>query len=312
MGAVVALGALSGLAPDLDVFIQSPTDALLFLEFHRQFTHSLIFIPIGAFVCSVVLYPLFRRAFDWKTAYVVCVLGYATHGLLDACTSYGTQLFWPFSNYRVSWNTVSIIDPIFTLPLVTAIGLGLWRRQRTFAWFGVGWAIFYMSLGAIQNARVESYAHDLATSRGHEPTRITAKPGFANILAWKLIYEADGVFHVDAIRAGTELEHCGGMSIPRFDAFEWLPAESQLAIDIERFRWFSDDYLAVDPASPSDEPYVIDVRYSVVPNQIDPLWGVVVDKTAPLDSHVDFVPQRRGSPEQIDAYGLILSGEVCD
>ena len=35
-GALV-IGALSGMAPDLDVFINSDTDPLLFLEFHRQF-----------------------------------------------------------------------------------------------------------------------------------------------------------------------------------------------------------------------------------------------------------------------------------
>ena len=34
-------GALGGMAPDLDVLFQSPTDPILFLEFHRQFTHSL-------------------------------------------------------------------------------------------------------------------------------------------------------------------------------------------------------------------------------------------------------------------------------
>ncbi|GAL32009.1 integral membrane protein [Vibrio maritimus] len=39
-----ALGLLSGLAPDIDVLIRSSHDPLLFLEFHRQFTHSLLFI----------------------------------------------------------------------------------------------------------------------------------------------------------------------------------------------------------------------------------------------------------------------------
>ena len=39
------VGALAGMAPDLDVLIRSDSDPLLFLEFHRQFTHSLLFIP---------------------------------------------------------------------------------------------------------------------------------------------------------------------------------------------------------------------------------------------------------------------------
>ena len=40
-------------------------------------------------------------------------LGILTHGFLDACTSYGTSLFWPFSSTRVSWNVISIVDPFF-------------------------------------------------------------------------------------------------------------------------------------------------------------------------------------------------------
>ena len=46
---IIGIGFLSGLAPDLDIFIRSESDPLLFLEFHRQFTHSLIFIPFVAF-----------------------------------------------------------------------------------------------------------------------------------------------------------------------------------------------------------------------------------------------------------------------
>ena len=45
---VTLVGCLAGLAPDLDVLIQSRGDPILFLEYHRQFTHSLLFIPFGS------------------------------------------------------------------------------------------------------------------------------------------------------------------------------------------------------------------------------------------------------------------------
>ena len=51
-------GFLAGMAPDLDVLIRSPTDSLLFLEYHRQFTHSLVFIPIGGAIVALVLFPI--------------------------------------------------------------------------------------------------------------------------------------------------------------------------------------------------------------------------------------------------------------
>ena len=44
IGAASLLGFLYGMAADLDIFIRSAEDPLLFLEFHRQFTHSITFM----------------------------------------------------------------------------------------------------------------------------------------------------------------------------------------------------------------------------------------------------------------------------
>ena len=95
---ISVIGFLAGVAPDLDVLIQSSTDPILFLEYHRQFSHSLFFIPFGSLIVAALIFPLFKKSMSFKTIYIASFLGYATHGLLDACTSYGTLLFWPFSN----------------------------------------------------------------------------------------------------------------------------------------------------------------------------------------------------------------------
>src|SRR6056300_1337691 len=116
----ILLGALAGMAPDLYVAIRSSSDPLLFLEYHRQFTHSLLFIPFGALLCALVLHPLSARwsGLAFRQAWMFCLLGYATHGLLDACTTYGTLLLWPFSDARIGWNSSSVVGRLFTLPLL--------------------------------------------------------------------------------------------------------------------------------------------------------------------------------------------------
>ena len=124
------IGFLAGLAPDLDVLISSENDPILFLEYHRQFSHSLFFIPLGSLIVAIFTFPLFKKSMSLKTIYVASFLGYATHGLLDACTSYGTLLFWPFSNERVTWNNISIIDPLFTIPVLILIGIGIKTRKK--------------------------------------------------------------------------------------------------------------------------------------------------------------------------------------
>ena len=60
LGLIAMLGFLSGMAPDLDIFIHSASDPLLFLEYHRQFTHSIIFIPFGGLGCASFLSLLFN------------------------------------------------------------------------------------------------------------------------------------------------------------------------------------------------------------------------------------------------------------
>ena len=86
-----------------------------------------------------------------------------------------------------------------------------------------------------------------------------------------------------------------------------LDPSSQQALDIERFRWFSDDYMA-----PFEEPgSIIDVRYAAVPNEINPLWGIQIDTTAGVEEHADFVPRRRANAQQTQALWALISGRSC-
>ena len=135
LGIAGLFGVFGGMAPDLDVLIQSDTDPLLFLEYHRQFTHSLFFVPFGGVMVGVLLYYLLGKRLG-LTLLVSCIyttLGYATHALLDTSTSYGTLLLWPFSNERFAWNTISVIDPLYTLPLLVGVLMAGIKKQAPFA-----------------------------------------------------------------------------------------------------------------------------------------------------------------------------------
>ena len=265
------IGFLAGLTPDLDVLIQSSTDPILSLEYHRQFTHSLFFIPFGSLIVALLIFPLVKRSMSLKTVYFASLLGYATHGLLDACTSYGTQLFWPFSNERVSWNNISIVDPLFTIPVLILVVIAIRTKKKIFSFFGIGWIIFYLSLGFVQYERALSAAIELANMRGHNAERLTLKPSFGNLILWKSIYQHKETFYVDAIRTAQSSTWYLGETTRVFDYKYHLPdldKESQQKKDIERFRWFSQDYLGYD----EEKNIVTDVRYSMIPNQIDPMW----------------------------------------
>lgn len=302
------LGCFAGLAPDLDILIFSPSDPLLFLEYHRQFTHSLLFIPVGALIVATATHRWLSKELCFKESYFYCLLGYATHGLLDACTTYGTQLFWPFSDARIAWNNVSIIDPAFTFPILALLVTGLMSKQPWFGRIAIIWGISYLMFGVIQRDRAVAAGYELAESRGHNPVRLEAKPGFANLILWKVVYETRERFHVDAIRVGGsgEVRVCAGESAVKLDVarhFPWLDPSSQQARDIERFRWFSNSYLAMDKQVPDR---IIDVRYSVVPNEIEGLWGIDVIKGRSIEAHVEWKSLRRSSAEQTRRWWQML------
>ena len=304
-------GAVAGLSPDLDILIRSSNDPLLYLEFHRQFTHSLIFIPAGAGLCALLLHGFLRKWLSLRETMLACLLGYATHALLDACTSYGTQLFWPFSDYRVAWNWISVVDPLFSVPLFVMVILGVVKKRRVFALVGLCWAIAYMAAGAVQHHRAVDMARALATERGHDPVRVAAKPGFANLLVWKSVYEADGHFYVDGIRAGRSAMVCEGdrtAALDRGRDLPWLEPSSQQAKDLDRFGWYSNGWLAMDMKDPL---YVVDVRYSTLPNRIDALWGLKLDPDAPTDEHTAWhVVEARRTHDLDQLFGL-LAGRDC-
>ena len=304
------IGFLAGLAPDLDVLIRSSNDPILFLEYHRQFTHSLFFIPFGSLIIALLIFPLLKRSMGFKTVYLASLLGYATHGLLDACTSYGTQLFWPFSNERVTWNNISIIDPLFTIPILIFVGTAIKTRKRLFSFFAIGWATFYLSLGFVQYERTLSTAIELAHSRGHNAERLTLKPSFGNLILWKSIYQHEEKFYVDAIRTVRSSTWCSGENIRMFDYQQHLPdldEDSQQKKDIERFRWFSQDYLGFD----EEKNLVTDVRYSMIPNQITPMWGLVIDDQQDVNEHAIWWTSRSLDQSQLDLFKEMLSGKKC-
>ena len=277
------IGLFSGLLADADILIRSENDPLLNIEFHRHFTHSLIFIPFGALFAALLLWPFLRKRLPFLRLYWFAMLGYCLSGVLDAFTSYGTHLLWPFNDMRIAWNMISVVDPIFTLILLIAVICAFRKYVFSAARFGLMLATFYLSIGWIQGHRAETIAHELATERGHTIDRLLVKPTLGNLLLWRSVYQFDNQYQVDAIRAGILVEPrvYPGKTVTRFNPEQYseaLHTASVLANDIARFRAFSDGWVAIRPEQPN---FLVDVRYSNLPNTLAPLWGIEMNPVQP-------------------------------
>jgi len=302
------LGMVGGMAADLDVLISSVTDPLFFLTYHRHFTHSLIFIPFGGFMVAVLMHWVLGRRWQikfWQTV-LFCSLGYATHALLDSATSYGTMLLWPFVETRYSFSIISIIDPLFTVPLTLFVVLASISNNACLARIGLIWALIYLSAGWWQHQRARDIAADLAASRGHTTDRLQVKPSFGNILVWKSVYEAEGKFFIDALRVGIKPRTYEGTFIPKLDISQdlpWLGRGSQQARDVTRFNFFSNGFTALDPTNSNR---IIDVRYSFVPNEVSALFSLELAPEAGPTTHARYQTHREQAREKFSRLWRML------
>ncbi len=293
-------GMLGGMTADLDVLIYSDNDPLLFLSYHRQFTHSLIFIPFGGLIVALLVHLILRHRWKlkyWQTA-LLCTLGYSTHALLDTATSYGTMLLWPFTETRYSWSIISIIDPLLTLPLLLFVVMAALHNNPSLARMGLIWTFLYLGAGWWQQQGAREIAEDLAVSRGHVPLRFEIKPSFGNIFVWKSVYETKNKFFIDAFRVGIAPQIYEGTSVSTLNIrqdFPCLVLGSQQAKDVTRFDHFSNGFLVLDPANPDR---IIDVRYSFVPNEVRALFSIELAPEAKLTDHVRFRTHREHAREQ--------------
>ena len=123
-----------------------------------------------------------------------------THPLLDCFTSYGTQLFNPFSDYRVAFNTISVADPLYTVPFgLSVIAVGLLRRgSRARSWaniIGFTLSSAYLTFTVFNKCSVDRIFAESLQREGIAYNRFTAQPTILNNVLWQGVAETPEGFY---------------------------------------------------------------------------------------------------------------------
>jgi inner membrane protein len=296
------LGAAAGMLADADILLGLLSDPAVTWEVHRGVTHAIAFAPAGGLLTALpfLMWSWWRRR--WKTTLAAATLAYATHGLLDACTSYGTHLLLPFSTERTAWDIVSIIDPVLTAILLAGVVWTAWRARAAPAILALLMCAGYLGVGVRQHAIAMEELTRTAEARGHVVVRARAMPTPGNLVVWRGLYVADGRIYADGIRVPLigppRLRE--GVSVERFqpDLLDVSPADGRrserIADVLKRFDRFTDGFMARDPEQPD---VLADMRYSLEVASFSPLWGLRVNSGSTRDpvSWVDLVTDRRDS-----------------
>ncbi|MDO6807301.1 metal-dependent hydrolase [Zobellia galactanivorans] len=123
-------GAIAGTIPDLDVMARFLFDTVTATEIHRGFSHSIFFAILFAPIFGWLISKIERKGGasfkDWSW---LMFWGLFTHPVLDAFTTWGTQLFWPFKT-RLAFQNIFVIDPLYTLPFIVFLVMAM-RQKKT-------------------------------------------------------------------------------------------------------------------------------------------------------------------------------------
>ncbi|MER2999427.1 metal-dependent hydrolase [Pontibacter populi] len=194
-------GAIAGTIPDLDVLANPMLDMVGQLSFHRSVTHSFLFAIVMSPLLGWLLNRLYKKDnLGFAPWTLLFFLGFTTHALLDACTTWGTQLFWPFSNYGVAFYNIFVIDPLYTLPfLICVVAAAFYNRKnpkrRILNYTGLALSTAYLlfSFGAKAAANnvfeKNLKAHDINYSS------YISKPTPLNTIFWSVTVEGESGFY---------------------------------------------------------------------------------------------------------------------
>jgi inner membrane protein len=287
LGRRIFVGFLATAAPDLD-FVFGYLGAVEYLYNHRGITHSLILLPLWAFLLAKLAALAWRRDRPWKAYFGVIAMCIAIHIAGDWITSFGTMVFAPLSDARYGLGTTFIIDLWFTgIILAGLAAAAIWRRSPVPAIAGLAALCGYIAFQGVQQQRAIEWGEAYAKEAGLAQAAVTAQPRPVSPFNWMVIVRSEEQVRyafVNLVRREPLPAPPDAGFIRRLDSAylplgmaKWVHAsrfgtsESERATarevwehpQFEVYRWFAEEpaLLRVDTGNPSTCAFFQDLRF---------------------------------------------------
>ena len=242
-------GAIGGTIPDLDVLSGLFLSELGELAFHRGISHSLLFSVLFALLFGWLINrfnkpnSLVTRK-EWQ---IMLFLAFFTHVILDCFTVYGTQVFAPFSSYRVSWGSIAVVDPLYTIPLllslvITGFIIRTKRTRRIVNYLGLALSTLYLLFTVYNKARVQEIFEHEFKAQNIEVTRMMTSPTIFNNILWSCTAEANDAYYVGLYSFYDTVP----VKFSKIEKQHTLIQNIDSDPTITSLRWFSNNYFCID------------------------------------------------------------------
>ena len=261
-------GAILGTLPDLDVLIPLG-DAVSDFTYHRSASHSLLVLLALTPLMVWIILKLHPGTQEHRRRWFALVyLVFATHVLLDSFTVYGTQIFWPLLTTPMTWSTIFIIDPLYTLPLLSGI-IAAVIAARGRAWghtvntLGLVLSSAYLvwTLGA--KLHVGQIAHKAVQQHNIAGAQVLTTPSPFNSLLWRILVIDDQHYYEGFYSVLDKDPRIRFAKYPR--GLELIEPLSEYW-PVQRLQWFTKGFFSA--ASIGRDVVITDLRMGTEPEYV--------------------------------------------
>ena len=305
-------GAIGGTIPDLDVFVGRflyPNE-IQAMAFHRGFMHSIFFAVLACFVFGWIAYKLYnsnkrKGTTTLKNWIYLFFLSIFTHPILDCFTPYGTQLFAPFSDYRVAFNTIAVADPFYTIPFLLCLIVMMFykrnKKQRTW-WFKTGIYVSsaYLLFTVGNKFYMDSVFKKSFKKAGIPYHRFSTQPTILNTVLWYAVAESNTQYHLTFYSLLDKKPISENIiSVDKNHSLIEMNDEN-----LQLLSWFSNGYFNLSKQKESTTYKYVDLRYPML-NPTDQNSSVFNFTIFYKDKEWDMLPFNGTTPKKEDFTNFI-------
>jgi inner membrane protein len=269
---------LAANAPDIDI-VTAAGGSLNYLHYHRHLTHSLIAMPVMAFLTVGLVRLVARKPVRWIGAFLAALLAVASHLLLDLTNVYGVRLLLPFSSRWLQLDLTSVIDLWIWGVLLLAVAAPFIGRLvgseitskagrprgygRGWAWFSLAFLLLYNGARGVLHSRAAAELN-ARMYQGADPVRVLAAPDAASPWRWRGVVETRDFYAVEDFSLMGEFDPTRALIFRKPDPNPAIEAASRTAV-FREFLSFSQfplwRVLPVSDREDAQQVEVVDLRF---------------------------------------------------
>lgn len=205
---VVGVSLIASMVPDVPVVVSGWIGSIDYLS-HRGASHSFLLLPLLALVPAglAILFAKNRSRATFGRLYILSMIIYGVHIVMDLITPFGTQVLYPLSRYPWSLDLFHSFDPFFMVisVIVIVLSAAAGRNRKALARRSLA-TIFslyfgYLGFTVVQKTRLSIAFEEKMESEGFACEYVTTVP--RTFWRWKGIASADSGYLVAVDRRGS-------------------------------------------------------------------------------------------------------------